>query len=97
MPIWPPYDIDIESWEDRSLLVIAQLEDLGEADTQTYWVIVHALLETWFGEDSPVDDLIDEGRIDGDAFMVLVLIQELALDQTLGRTGEAELFGGDHD
>ena len=88
------HEIDFEHWERRALLAIARVEELSESQQSRYWSVVDGLVATWFPDTNPVGEIVDEGLIHPAQFMMLVLIQEQALE-SITADGEPEV--GCHD
>ena len=83
MTEWYPYEIDIESWQQRAAAAVRTVELMSADEQATYLACVQQHLENWFGEVDPIDEMVEDGLIDDQQFVVLITIQELAVEQVL--------------
>jgi hypothetical protein len=83
MTDWYPYEIDIEEWQQRAAAAGATVELMSAGEQATYLGCVQSHLDAWFGDIDPIDELVEDGLIDDQQFVVLITIQELAVEQVL--------------
>jgi hypothetical protein len=83
MTDWYPYEIDIETWQQRAAAAVATVELMSEQEDAAYRAIVEHHVNAWYGGDDPIDEMVEDGLIDEQQFVVLITIQELAVERVL--------------